>query len=225
MRHRLSGRLAVAFIAGLAVLVVTGGAPPADEPAARTPISQDQRTGPIYRRQPARGSDRDADRRSCAIVRGRTRYLEDRRNGRAFWSDLAGTNGPAHGDGFVRINVVLILLRQALGSPQVPGNQVLTALSLLLTALVMWPIGEKVYHDAVVPYKSKQLELAQAWDAGSQPIKLFMIDQIKRTNHEEYLQVLYDYAVPKSPGRANPDPARSRDFPLRVVAPPTCSAS
>ncbi len=45
--------------------------------------------------------------------------------------------------GFVRINVVLILLRQALGSPQVPGNQVLTALSLLLTALVMQPIGEK----------------------------------------------------------------------------------
>ena len=40
---------------------------------------------------------------------------------------------------FVRINIVLILLRQALGSPQVPGNQVLTALALLLTALVMWP--------------------------------------------------------------------------------------
>ena len=46
---------------------------------------------------------------------------------------------------FVRINVVLILLRQALGSPQVPGNQILTALALLLTALVMHPIGEKVY--------------------------------------------------------------------------------
>ncbi len=34
---------------------------------------------------------------------------------------------------FVRINIVLILLRQALGSPQVPGNQVLAALALLLT--------------------------------------------------------------------------------------------
>jgi flagellar biosynthesis protein FliP len=96
---------------------------------------------------------------------------------------------------------------------------VLTALSLLLTALVMWPIGEKVYHDAIVPYKSKQLELAQAWDAGTQPIKTFMIEQIKRTNHEDYLHVLYDYAVPKSPGRSNPDPVRADDFPLRVVAP------
>ena len=42
---------------------------------------------------------------------------------------------------FVRINIVLTLLRQALGSPQVPGNQVLTALALLLTALVMRPGG------------------------------------------------------------------------------------
>ena len=46
---------------------------------------------------------------------------------------------------FVRINIVLILLRQALGSPQVPGNQVLTALALLLTALVMRPVAEVVY--------------------------------------------------------------------------------
>ena len=44
---------------------------------------------------------------------------------------------------FVRINIVLILLRQALGSPQVPGNQVLTALALLLTALVMRPAGRE----------------------------------------------------------------------------------
>ena len=53
---------------------------------------------------------------------------------------------------FVRINIVLTLLRQALGSPQVPGNQVLTALALLLTALVMWPSGETVYRGAISPY-------------------------------------------------------------------------
>ena len=44
---------------------------------------------------------------------------------------------------FVRINIVLMLLRQALGSPQIPGNQVLTALALLLTALVMKPHAER----------------------------------------------------------------------------------
>ena len=57
---------------------------------------------------------------------------------------------------FVRINIVLILLRQALGSPQVPGNQVLTALAFLLTALVMRPVGEHVYHDAIVPYQTEE---------------------------------------------------------------------
>ena len=105
---------------------------------------------------------------------------------------------------FVRINIVLILLRQALGSPQVPGNQVLTALALLLTAMVMRPLAEKVYHDAIVPYTSGQMDLEQAWAAGTRPIKGFMVDQIKRTNHEEYLQALYEYAVPQSPGQAEP---------------------
>ena len=120
---------------------------------------------------------------------------------------------------FVRINIVLILLRQALGSPQVPGNQVLTALALLLTALVMRPLAEKIYHDAIVPYTSEQIDLKQAWTAGTGPIKGFMVDQIKRTNHEEYLHALHEYAVPESPGQAEQAPARAQDFPLRVVAP------
>lgn len=122
---------------------------------------------------------------------------------------------------FVRINIVLLLLRQALGSPQVPGNQILTALSILLTALVMWPLGEKVYHDAIVPYKTGTLPLAQAWEAGSQPIKKFMVDQIERTNHHDYLLALNEYTL--HPSQANteksPSAAQPEDFPLRVVAP------
>jgi flagellar biosynthesis protein FliP len=120
---------------------------------------------------------------------------------------------------FVRINIVLILLRQALGSPQVPGNQILTALALLLTAIVMQPLAEKVYQEAIVPYTSGQMDAKEAWAAGSRPIKGFMVDQIKRTNHEEYLQALYEYAVPPSRGQANASPALALDFPLRVVAP------
>src|SRR5262249_15885917 len=58
---------------------------------------------------------------------------------------------------FVRISIVLTLLRQALGSPQVPGNQVLMALALLLTALVMKPEAEAVYARAIVPYRAGRL--------------------------------------------------------------------
>ena len=120
---------------------------------------------------------------------------------------------------FVRINIVLTLLRQALGSPQVPGNQVVTALALLLTALVMWPKGESVYRQAIEPYSKGQINAVAAWTAGSQPIKTFMIDQIVRYRHEDYLEALHEYAVPTSPGQTPAVPARPEDFPLRVVMP------
>jgi flagellar biosynthesis protein FliP len=120
---------------------------------------------------------------------------------------------------FVRINIVLMLLRQALGSPQVPGNQVLTALALLLTALVMRPHAERVYQDAIRPYAAGELSASQAWAAGSKPIKAFMVDQIIATKHQEYLESLYDYAVPRSPGREDTGQMRPEDVPLYVVAP------
>ena len=118
---------------------------------------------------------------------------------------------------FVRIQIVLTLLRQALGSPQVPGNQVLTALALLLTALVMRPVADVVYTRAIQPYASGQATEAEAWEAGTRPIKAFMLEQIKRTGHENYVWELYDYATP--PGSSRVDPVYEEEFPLHVVAP------
>jgi flagellar biosynthetic protein FliP len=118
---------------------------------------------------------------------------------------------------FVRISVVLMLLRQALGSPQIPGNQVLSALALLLTALVMMPVFEQVYQRGVAPALEGTVAPAEAWIAGTAPIKVFMIDQIVRTHHQDYLWRLYDHVTPPSPGQA--DPADYSHFPLRVVAP------
>jgi flagellar biosynthetic protein FliP len=118
---------------------------------------------------------------------------------------------------FVRINIVLILLRQALGSPQVPGNQVLSALALLLTALVMRPVADVVYTRGIEPYASKKATAAEAWEAGTKPIKAFMVRQIERTNHHDYLWQLYDLSTPESAGQ--PDPKYGEEFPLRVVAP------
>ncbi len=118
---------------------------------------------------------------------------------------------------FVRINIVLILLRQALGSPQVPGNQVLTALAILLSALVMKPVAETVYNEAIQPYAAGKISPIGAFTAGSTPIKVFMVAQIVRTDHTNYLWDLYDIAEPPDPGRVNP--VHAEDFPLRVVAP------
>jgi flagellar biosynthetic protein FliP len=118
---------------------------------------------------------------------------------------------------FVRINIVLVLLRQAMGSPQVPGNQVLMVLALLLTALVMRPVGQRVYTEAILPYSTGQATPASAWAAGSTPIKAFMIDQIIQTKHQDYLWTIYRYAAHPSPGQA--EPQFGHEFPFRVVAP------
>jgi flagellar biosynthetic protein FliP len=118
---------------------------------------------------------------------------------------------------FVRINIVLVLLRQALGSPQVPGNQVLTALALLLTALVMRPVGETVYARAIAPYAAGTMSWSEAYRAGSGPVKEFMVGQIEQTRHEKYMWVLYDLSEPESAGRA--EPVYGDEFPMRVVAP------
>jgi flagellar biosynthetic protein FliP len=118
---------------------------------------------------------------------------------------------------FVRINIVLVLLRQALGSPQVPGNQVLMVLALLLTTLVMRPVGERVYTQSIGPYTSGQITEARAWAIGSKPIKLWMVDQIIRTKHQDYLWSLYRYAATPNSGQA--EPQYGHEFPFRVVAP------
>lgn len=118
---------------------------------------------------------------------------------------------------FVRIHITLVLLRQAMGSPQVPGNQVLAALALLLTLLVMRPVGESVYKGAVAPYAARQIDGKTAWEIGSRPVKNFLVNQIVRTGHLDYLYKLYDYAEPDHVHR--PDPESNDDFPLHVVAP------
>ncbi|MDR3620940.1 MAG: flagellar type III secretion system pore protein FliP [Paludisphaera borealis] len=118
---------------------------------------------------------------------------------------------------FVRINIVLVLLRQALGSPQVPGNQVLMALSLLLSALVMRPVGERVYHDAVEPYMAGKASAMDSWNVGAKPIKTFMVEQILRTNHQDYLWSIYQHSAESKAGLAEPE--EPDQFPLGVVAP------
>ena len=72
---------------------------------------------------------------------------------------------------FVRIVVVLSLLRQAVGTQQLPPSQVITALALFLTLLVMSPVWKAVYDDAIVPYQNKQIGMDEAVTAGLAPVR------------------------------------------------------
>jgi flagellar biosynthetic protein FliP len=76
---------------------------------------------------------------------------------------------------FLRIVVVLHFLRQALGTQTVPSNQVLVALALFLSLIVVQPVAEEVYHKGWEPMESGKIDAGEAWDQASVPIKTFLL--------------------------------------------------
>ncbi|CAG4970111.1 hypothetical protein LYB30171_00663 [Lysobacter luteus] len=83
---------------------------------------------------------------------------------------------------FTRIIIVLGLLRQALGTGQTPSNQVLLALALFLTAMVMMPVFDQAWVSAISPYLNDQMEFRQAWTAALEPFRGFMLGQIREND-------------------------------------------
>ena len=95
----------------------------------------------------------------------------------------------------------------------------LTALALLLTALVMRPVADVVYsagHRSPTP-RAGSTE-AEAWEAGTRPIKAFMIDA-DRADEPPGLPLASSTTTPSPPAPGRVDPVYGEDFPLRVVAP------
>jgi flagellar biosynthesis protein FliP len=109
---------------------------------------------------------------------------------------------------FVRIVVVLSLLRTALGLQQSPPNSVIISLSLFLTAIVMGPTFDKSYQDGIKPLLDHKIELPQAFDAASAPVKGFMLSQVGRGDLELFMRL-----------SKTPKPATLAQTPLKVVTP------
>ena len=80
---------------------------------------------------------------------------------------------------FVRIIIVMSLLRQAIGTAQTPPNIVLVGISLFLTFFIMSPILETVYNDAIIPYVDEVILAEEAIDIALDPIRTFMITQTR----------------------------------------------
>lgn len=96
--------------------------------------------------------------------------------------------------GFVRIIVVLALLRQAMGTQSLPPPQVITGLALFMTAMVMKPTIDRVWAEAVEPYQSGEIRSVEVlWERGSQPIRDFMFDQIEATGNWSSLYMVLNY--------------------------------
>lgn len=114
---------------------------------------------------------------------------------------------------FVRISVVLSLLRQGIGAGQVPSNQTIAALAVFLSLLIMTPVWSEVYETAVVPYSEGQISNAEAFQRGQAPIRTFLWRQIEKTGNVETIGVFTRFI----PGRENPE--FYEDVPWRALAP------
>ncbi len=95
---------------------------------------------------------------------------------------------------FTRIIVVLSLLRQAIGTQQLPPGQVLVGLSLIMTMLVMAPTWQQMKTDAVDPYLDGKLSQKDAFDRGVAPLRGFMTRQIEAAGNDEYVFMFHEYA-------------------------------
>lgn len=81
---------------------------------------------------------------------------------------------------FTRIVVVLSFLRTAIGTQQMPPNQLLIGLSLFLTFFIMAPAWERINDEAIQPLIADQISYKQALDRGMVPIREFMLKQTRQ---------------------------------------------
>jgi flagellar biosynthetic protein FliP len=109
---------------------------------------------------------------------------------------------------FTRVVIVLSFLRQAIGTQAVPPNQILISLALFITVFVMAPVGEAVYSQAVQPLLAEQISYEEAWTKGIQPIRSFMLKQVRDKDLELFIEL-----------SKRPKPATVDEVPIHVVIP------
>jgi len=109
---------------------------------------------------------------------------------------------------FIRLAVVLSFLRQAMGSQQMPPNQLLMGLAMILTFFIMSPVINKSYQEGIKPYMEKQISGEEAFEKSVQPFRKFMLSQTR----EQDLSLFVNIAGLDKPENAD-------DVPLHVLIP------
>ena len=110
--------------------------------------------------------------------------------------------------GFTRIVIVLSLMRQALGTPASPPNQVLIGLSLFLTFFVMSPVLDRIYTEAYKPLQENRITMEEALDRGAAPLRTFMLRQTREADLALFVRL-----------SRTPAPAKIEDVSMRVLVP------
>ena len=109
---------------------------------------------------------------------------------------------------FTRIIIVLSFLRQALGSPTLPPNQILIGLALFLTYFVMSPTITAIYDNALIPYMNKEINTEKAIKIAQEPLRNFMLVQTRNDD----LGLFYKMSK-------LPQPQKKEDVAMSVLVP------
>ena len=109
---------------------------------------------------------------------------------------------------FTRIVIVLAFLRQALGTQQVPPNQVLVGLAMFLTFFIMSPVWDRIHIDALQPYFDQKITQEDALTRAAKPLRQFMLKQVREKDLALFVHIA-KLEAPKSPD----------DIPIHIVIP------
>ena len=109
---------------------------------------------------------------------------------------------------FTRIVIVFHFLRQALGTMEVPSNQILIGLSLFLTMFVMAPVGERINAAALQPAIAGTIDVGEAMARATPPMREFMLRQTRETDLALFVEVAKESR-----------PVAPQDLPMTVVIP------
>jgi len=99
---------------------------------------------------------------------------------------------------FVRIVIVLAMVRHAFGMPETPPNAVLVSLSLFLTAFTMSPVLNELNRDTVQPLLAGKIGVERAMETGSAPLRKFMLTQTRDADIES-IYAISNTPVPERP--------------------------
>jgi len=126
---------------------------------------------------------------------------------------------------FIRFVIVLGLLRQALGTQQLPPNQVIVSLCLFLTFMVMSPVWQQAYESGIKPYSDgRQPSLQVAFEETARPLRRFMSDQIESGGNSDSIWMFLDFQQSEGADRPSalfqdPDNPTYDELPLTVLLP------
>ena len=109
---------------------------------------------------------------------------------------------------FTRIVIVFHFLRQALGTQEMPSNQILIGLTLFLTAFIMAPVADRIHTAAVAPVIAGEMSMGDAMTAGAPPLREFMLRQTREADLALFVEL-----------SRSPRPTSPADLPMRVVIP------